>query len=230
VLAALCSGLVLASLALAAHAPPFRVRTVSWTGPLLLPEKRCAAIESACLGRPLLLLSERALLRALDVDERILRLRIGRHLPGTLELRVEPRRAVARLDARTAIDARGRRLGPEHAVAGLPLLTGFALEPSGERLDRDLQPILGAVRELFELPTLAPSEVRLAGRELELVLADSGSRVRLDAAHAADQLLKLRIFEESLGGEPLPAAIDLRFADQVVVREGGIRRASRRSR
>lgn len=229
-LVALSSGLVLAGCALAAHAPWFRVRVVSWTGPLLLSEQRCAAIESACLGRPLLLLSERALLKDLALDGRILRLRMNRHLPGTLELRLEPRRAVARLDARTAIDARGRRLPPEHAVAGLPLLSGFALDANGERLDRGLQPVLDAVRDLFALPTLAPSEVRLSGRNLELVLADSGSRVRLDAGHAAAQLLKLRIFEESLGGEPLPATIDLRFADQVVVRQGGVRHASRRSR
>ena len=229
-LAALCGGLVLAGLALAAQAPTFRIRAVSWTGPHLPTEERCAAIEAACLGRPLLLLSERALVDALDLDRTRLRLRLRRHLPGTLELRLEPRRAVARLDARTAVDRRGRRLGPEHASSGLPLLQGFALAPDGDRLDPQVRPILAALRELFELPTLAPSEVRLDGEELELVLADSGTRVRLDAAHASEQLLKLRIFEESLGSEPLPAAIDLRFEDQVVVREGGIRHASRRSR
>lgn len=230
VLAALCSGLLLAGLALAAQAPAFRIRAVSWTGPHLPTTDRCAAIEAACLGRPLLLLSERALVDALGLDRASLRLRLRRHLPGTLELRIEPRRAVARLDAATAVDRHGRRLGPEHASAGLPLLQGFALGPKGDRLDPQVRPILAAMRELFELPTLVPSQVRLEGEEIELVLADSGTRVRLDAAQASQQLLKLRIFEESLGSEPLPASIDLRFADQVVVREGGVRHASRRSR
>jgi cell division septal protein FtsQ len=174
-----------------------------------------------------MLLSEGALRGELAADPRTTRVVLRRHLPSTLEIRIEPRRAVARLDAASAVDADGRRLGREHALAGLPLLHGFEID--GERMPREMRRILAAVGTLFEIPALVPSEVRLAGGDLVLLLADSGTRVRLDAERAEEQIVKLRIYEASLGGEPLPGSIDLRFQDQVVVAERG-GDASRRAR
>jgi cell division septal protein FtsQ len=216
---------------LAAMSPLLRVRAVSWTGPIRLPESEYAALETAVLGRPLLLLSERQTQALVAIDNHVLRTRLRRHLPGTLEVRLEPRRSLARLADGAAVDAAGRRLDAAHAVAGLPLLVGFEWNSKGDRLTPEARALLDHIRMLCELPTLAPSEVRLEPEgEMQLVLADSGTRVRLDAARADTQLRKLRVYEEGLGSDPLPAAIDLRFANQIVVRDGGVRRASRRSR
>jgi hypothetical protein len=109
-------------------------------------------------------------------------------------------------------------LGSAHLVDGLPELVGFELEANGKRLDPRGRAVLRHVRSLLDTPLLAPSEVRLQGQELELVLADSGTRVRADAATLDSELRKLRILEGSLGDEPLPTSVDLRFRDQIVVR------------
>ncbi len=131
-------------------------------------------------------------------------------------------RAVAQLDAQTAVDADGRLLGVEHVWPGMPLLHGFGLDAKARRLDPAARALLAALVPLFDIPTLAPSAVEWQEPDdVRLVLADSGAKVRLDASRADTELLKLRVFEESLGSEPMPGAIDLRFQDQVVVRNGG---------
>jgi cell division septal protein FtsQ len=226
VLAAAASGVGLAMAAAVGMSPLLRVRDVTWTG-LRLPERQYTALESAALGRPLLLLSEADLQRRADLDNTSCTLKLRRHLPSTLEVRVEARRAIAQLRSGAPIDAHGRVLAAEHALAGLPQLDGFALDGDGRRLVQ--REVFAALQPLFELPTLAPGRVTLDDGALELQLVDSGARVRLDADDAAAQILKLRVFEQSLGGEPMPDRVDLRFQDQIVVRDTGGRDA-RRSR
>ena len=153
-----------------------------------------------------------------------------RRPPATLEVNLAPRRAVALLDAETPLDARGRRLDAEHALEGLPHLVGFELEPGGERLAAPGRSVLASLNRRLSEPALQPSEIRLAEHEVDLVLADTGTRVRLDPAGLEAQLRKLRVFEATLGEEPLPASVDLRFQDQVVVREKRMGHAGRRAR
>jgi cell division septal protein FtsQ len=219
---------LLAVTALLALSPWLRVRTVTWTGPLHLTAERYLALESAALGRPLLLLSPRGLRQALGLDARTTRISIDRHLPHTLEVRLTPRRAVAKLDAATPVDARGRLLPADHAGDGLPLLVGF--EADGKRLAPEARRLLAVLHEGLESASLRPAEVRWQGDEVDLLLADSGCRVRLDAMQADVQLAKLRVFAATLGDATLPAVIDLRFAGQVVAREGGVSRGTRRAR
>jgi hypothetical protein len=121
-------------------------------------------------------------------------------------------------------------LSERECLPGLPKLEGFALADGGRRLDEEGRAVLEALLPFFALPTLTPERIRREDGDLHLVLGDSGTRVRLDARHAPAQLLKLRVFEESRGSDPLPAAIDLRFQNQVVVRDEGTGLARRRSR
>jgi cell division septal protein FtsQ len=228
--AAVASAGAVVLLACLALSPWMRVHTVAWTGTVRVPPARCTQLEGAALGQPLLLLSEAGLRRALQMGDAPVRLRLRRHLPHTLEVHVEPRRAVARLGRRAVVDRRGRVLGPEHLVDGLTQLEGFDLEPDGERLDARGRALLERVRDLLDEPLLVPERVRQDGDELELVLADSGTRVRLDATRVESQLLKLRILEGSLGSEPMPESIDLRFQGLVVVRPGGGTHAAARRR
>lgn len=224
-------GLILTLGAALALSPWLRVRQITWTGSLPLDDSRCAAVEAELLGRPLLLVSQAGIAHRLGVGKSQLDIGFHPHIPGTLEVRVRPRRAVGEIGGGRVVDGEGRLLGPEHCVPGLPRLEGFALDAKGKRLDARSRALLAVLQPFFAVPTLSPAAVRRGEDNLlELVLADSGARVRLDAARAETQLLKLRVFEESLGAEPMPAAIDLRFLDQVVVRDGGGRDAKRRAR
>jgi cell division septal protein FtsQ len=227
---AAASGGVLLLATLLVFSPWLRIRTVSWTGPLRLGEPNYRTLETASLGRPLFLVSENALGRSLGLDPHTVRFALHRHLPATLEVSLTPRRAIAVLDEGTPVDGGGRRLASEHALPGLPRLIGFELEPNGKRLQSRGRTVLAAFARLLDLPTLTPSEIRLEQAEIDLVLADTGTRVRLDPAALAPGLTKLRVFEQSLGQDPMPACIDLRFQDQVVVREKGTGNASRRPR
>jgi cell division septal protein FtsQ len=226
---AAASGAVLLVLAAISFSPLCRVRTVSWTGPLRLSEAQYRTVETASLGRPLLLVSERTLAQILGLNAKTARFRLRRHLPGTLEVNLAPRSAVAVLDEETPVDGGGNRLAAEHALPGLPRLVGFDLEPSGKRLQPRGRSVLAALHRWLDGPTLAPAEIRLDEREVDLVLADTGTRVRLDPAELEPELLKLRVFEQSLGSDPLPASIDLRFQNQVIVREKGTGNATRRA-
>jgi cell division septal protein FtsQ len=225
VLTAAATGVLLVVLVALALSPLLRVRNVMWTGSLRPSDSDCAAVEQALLGTPLWFASEADLRARAKLDNKLATLTLRRHLPATLEVTMRGRRAVARLESGDAIDARGRVLAPEHALAGLPRLDGFELAEGGKVIER--RDLLAAILPLFELPTLAPSRIALRDEGLELVLADSGAQVRLDSERVTSQLLKLRVFEESLGGEPLPGGIDLRFQDQVVVRDTGGRNARR---
>lgn len=224
-------GLVVTLAAALALSPWLRVRQVTWTGSLPLPDARCAAVEGQLFGRPLFLVGPAGIAAQLDISNSNLDIGFHRYLPGTLEVRVRPRRAVGQIADGVAVDARGRVLPAGHCVAGLPRLEGFELDAKGKRLDAPGRALLAVLVPCFTVPTLSPVAVRCgAGNQVELVLADSGTRVRLDAARAATQLLKLRVFEQSRGAEPMPGSIDLRFLDQVVVRDGGGRDAKRRAR
>lgn len=229
--AAAAGGVFLTLGAALALSPWLRVRQVSWTGPLQLDDARCAAVEAELLGRPLLLAPQAGIGALLDAANSQLSIQLKPHLPGNLEVRVRPRRAVGQIAPGVAVDAEGRVLGEPHCVPGLPRLEGFVLDEKGKRLDGPSRALLSAILPCFAVPTLTPSRVRCGeDGQLDLVLADSGAQVRLDAARLEAELLKLRVFEQSLGTDPMPESIDLRFRDQVVVRNTGGRDAKRRAR
>lgn len=219
------TGAVVLLLALIAISPWTRVERVVWTGAVRIDAARYLRLEAASLGSPLLLLSELRLRRALGPETDDLRIRLHRHLPSTLEVRLEARRARVQLDDGTALDERGRVVAAPASVAGLPRLRGFPLAEGGKSLEARAARLYRELRPLLEQPALVPESIALEAEDLRLVLAETGAQVRLDAARAPQQIHKLRVFERSLGGEMLPESIDLRFQDQVVVRSRGGRRA-----
>jgi cell division septal protein FtsQ len=213
------SGVVVVVLAALLLSPWFRVGEVVWTGPLHVSDADCAALEALVLGQPLFLLPESALRAALPQSEH-LRLRVHRRPPRTLGFGVEARRGVARFGDGAVLGADGRLLDSVPPLAGLPRLVGFPCSADGRGLEPEGRAVLRAVLDVLRDPALAPAVVTwdAATDRLELELAHGGERVLCDAGRAASQLLKLRILARSLGSEPLPASMDLRFADQVVVR------------
>src|SRR5262249_58710719 len=87
------SGVAVAVLAAVAMSPLCRIRQVTWTG-LQTPDADCAVFESAVIGRSLFFLPEVALRQRIGLDKSPVEVQLHRHLPATLEVRVEPRRAV----------------------------------------------------------------------------------------------------------------------------------------
>jgi len=215
VLTAVLSGLAVCAAVLALVSPPLRVRTVVWTGSLPPPEGRPRAFEAASLGRPLFLLPEKALRTSLQLDPARVRMRLHRHFPGTLEVQLLPHRAAVVTDAGVVLDARGRVLGPDHSLPGLTVLAGFGLEAG--RLEPSGRRILATLGRRLDAAGLAPARIERRAGDLVLVLR-SGTRVRLRADRLESDLLKLRLYEQSLGDGHMPTEIDLRFRDQVVVR------------
>jgi len=218
----LASACLVAAAAGAALSPWLRVRSVSWTGTVPPPHAARARVEAALAGRPLLLVPEPRL-RAGLAPGGVLRLDVRRRLPGTLELRLEPRRAFGVLDDGTIVDGGGAMLAKHPSIQGLVRLDGFALDGRRRRLAPEGRALLDAVRAALAEPALRPATIQWVPEtgDVALVLGPSGTRVRCDADDLESQLLKLRILARSLDGEPLPAWIDLRFDDQVVVREEG---------
>jgi len=228
---AVATGLLLLGLATVVLGPWLRVRSVMWTGALQLREGDYARLESMLLGQPLFLLPERALTAALPQSDHV-RLRLRRTLPGALTLRLEPRRGVACLSDGTVLDDRGRVLERVPALPGMPRLVGFTCTSDGRGLEPEGRAVLRSVMDVLQDPALAPAVVTwdAAADRLELQLANAGERVLCDAGRAASQLLKLRILTRSLEAEPLPAWMDLRFTDQIVVRKKGGGHGARRGR
>lgn len=213
----LCAALILS--------PLFRVDTVVWTGSVVLAPEACKQVESASLGRALFMLPE-GRLRA-DVDDiGRLRIQFKKHLPNTLEVNVMSRFAVACTSEGAAVDGDGKVLGMAHADAGLPRLKGFALEHG--RLDGAGVQVVQALARMRRFPSLRAAQIERRGDDALLTLASSGTRVHLRLAALDAQLHKLRLYEQSLGVQELPAVVDLRFRHQVVVRTavGGPRHGS----
>ncbi len=214
--AAVLSGCAVFLCGLLLLSPLFRVRTVVWTGSVALDAPSCKRIEDATLGQSLLLLPER-LLRLATRHRDGLRVSFEKHFPSTLEIHVVSSLAVAITADGQVVDGRGQVVDAALAEPTLPRLHGFALR-SG-RLETPGVRVLHALEELRTLPALRTERVERDGAEVVFTLARTGTRVRMRIAALDGQLHKLRVYEQSLGTDDLPAHIDLRFRHQVVVRD-----------
>jgi cell division protein FtsQ len=154
---------------------------------------------------------------------------VTRRLPGTLRVRVVEREAVALLPTPTLepVDVEGRRLplDPARLRLDLPVLrparaTAAAAAPAA---------IAPAAREIARLAEAEPT----LWANVSVVTAEGARDVVLDLSEPAVRLrvrtpltpLRLReamaVLDDATSrtGEP-PATVDLRFADQVVIRRG----------
>jgi cell division septal protein FtsQ len=196
--------------------PLVRVQTVVWTGRVTLPEARYLAFEAATLGHSLWLLPEKSLKELLAADSSVFALEFRRHPPHTLEVCIQPRDAVARLANGTVVDPQGRILGG-HPVEDLPLLLGVAIDAEHERVDHSAQLLLAALHEHLPTAAVRLQEIERQGDEWNLILADTGTRVRVGSRNLIEQIQKLRVYEQSLAQGEMPAAIDLRWKHQIIL-------------
>lgn len=160
---------------------------------------------------------------------------VERVLPRTLRLRVEEQRPVALVELGTLrpVTAEGVVLpvDPTRAPVDLPLLRTPAARASETGLEseavRRLLAETGRIAELDPALFARVSEVRpAAAGELLLVLGQPAAELMLPAGAEPERLRRLRAVLEDLERRGLvPAArpgravrVDLRFADQIVVR------------
>lgn len=162
---------------------------------------------------------------ALESHPAIASARVSRRFPGTLRIRVEEKRAVAYVEdgSLTPVTGAGERLpiDPTRAPANLPIARGaegaevpVRVLSEAERLAR-LDP--GLLADVSEIRARDPE-----GRTL--LLRHRKADVLLPAGAAAARLAELRVVLADLDRTPAPgdaegvARVDLRFAEQVVVR------------
>ena len=158
--------------------------------------------------------------------------RIERRLSGKLLVRIEEREPVALLPTPTLepVDREGRPipLDPARHRLDLPLIyPGRALPRA-----RVSAAIAAAGREAARLSRAGPE----FWADVSVVIADGGRAVTLEWGDAAvrirapipltqrqlrEAMAILRDATDRTGGRP-PVSLDLRFADQVVVRHGGL--------
>lgn len=138
---------------------------------------------------------------------------VTRRLPGTLVVKVQESAPVALVSSSQGlrmVDGRGRALpyDPTRAAPDLPLVPAA---------DTAVASLLGRVRELD--PEFY-ADVQAAWRVKEdVVLRLRTHRVWLRPGAGADELMALRMVADDLRRRGRPfAALDARFADQVVVR------------
>lgn len=157
--------------------------------------------------------------------------RVSRRLPHTLRIRVEEERPVALLDAGSLRPATAEGsllpLDPARVALDLPLVRPReAAAADGLGVGAEARSLLAETGRLAQLdPALVAriSEVRgTDAGELLLLLAHPAAEVVLPVGASSLRLRQLRSVLEELerrsAGEA-PPRLDLRFADQVVVRE-----------
>lgn len=223
-LVAVAAGAVWGGLHFGKRLPVFRVDLVEveGTGYLTQDEVRAAAGATGAVS----VWEDPALMTArLEGHPMVESASVERILPSTLVIRIEEAAPVGLVASPVvvAVDRDGSELplDPTDPILDLPVLhvvTSLAPASWGMRLlARDMARVAEAAPEVFAVL----SEARLDDREASLLLGDSGLRVRYrppiserrlrDAVVAINDAYK-RIQDRGL------QEIDLRFADQVVVR------------
>lgn len=163
--------------------------------------------------------------RALESHAAIESAQVSRRFPGTLVIRVEEKRAVAYVEegSLTPVTGAGERLpvDPTRAPAHLPIARGAEGEEVPVRLLAEVERLTRLDPELFS----DVSEVRARDPEgRTLLLHHRKADVLIPAGAAAARLAELRVVLAHLERGPAPgdaegvARVDLRFAEQVVVR------------
>lgn len=208
----------------------FEVRRVEVSGARLLPPHEVLAASGIERGSNVWE-DPSAWEAALRRHPVVLSARVSRRLPHTLRIRVEEERPVALVESGSLRPATAEGVllpvDPARVALDLPLLRtrDVAGAPgSGEGAEaRSLLAETGRLAQLDPALLARVSEVRgTDSGELLLLLAHPAAEVVLPAGASSQRLRQLRTVLEEIERHPAAEVrprLDLRFADQVVVRE-----------
>ena len=220
--------LVVNAPSLLARLPYFRVETVEVTGLSYLTREEVLAAAgidpSTSVWEP-----EARFANRMEAHPLVRSATVTRELPSTLRLAIREAAPVGLVASPLviAVDHRGNKLpiDPTEPVLDLPVLrvlTPLAAASWGIRL---LARDVGRMAELAPEVFAVVSEARLDDHQVTLFLGDPGVRVRylppVSAVRLREAMIAINDAVERFPDSG-PREIDLRFADQVVVRtEGG---------
>lgn len=212
---------------LAAASPYFQVEHIEVTGTGYLT--RDEALAAAGVDRTTSVWArEASLLDGLVAHPLVASAHVTRQLPRTLLFEIDEAEPVGliALPMVVAVDRHGNVLGidPGDPVLDLPVLrvaTERARALWGARLlAREVARMADVAPELFAVI----SEARIDDEQIVLLLGDSALRVRYHPPITEERMRDAIIaMNDAVARFPddLPREVDLRFADQVVVRTGG---------
>ena len=227
--AALAALVTWAAILLMAASPYFRVDHVEVSGLVYLTRDEVRAAAGA--ESPISVWTrEASLLDRVVTHPLVESARVTRKLPRTLLFEIDEAEPVGliALPLIVAVDRHGNvlEIDPGDPVLDLPVLrvsTERARALWGARL---------LAREVARMADIAPelfaviSEARIDDRQIVLLLGDSALRVRyhppITEERLRDAIIAMNDAVARFPGD-LPREVDLRFADQVVVRTGGAR-------
>jgi cell division septal protein FtsQ len=218
-------GAVLAAPRVLPAVPGFEVRRVEIVGTRLLDAREVLQTSGIRPGQSVWD-DPAAWEAALAEHDAITAARVSRRLPGTLRVQVEEKQPVAYLaeEALTPVTATAERLpvDPSAAPADLPIVR---LPEGADSLARR---VLGEIERLGRMDSelmAEVSEVRPRGVDGGvLLLRHARADILIPVAAPAERLVELRVVLSEIDGRggqgdaAQVAEIDLRFADQVVVR------------
>ncbi len=222
--AAAGTGLATCLGALALFSPALQVREVVWAGSLRPEPAHRLGLEAAAHGKPLLLSRDAALRELLQFTPGQVRIDFARHLPGTLQVTVTPIIAAMVLDDGVLLDRQGQVLDASLAVPGLPCLRGFVLDAKRQRLEPEAARQCAALLAGMTRAGLAIAAAERRGDDLVVTLQQSRVEVRFAADDLDTGLRKLSMLLCRFEPADLPARVDLRFRDQIVLESGEARR------
>ena len=210
--------------------PWFDVRRVEISGTALLAPHQVLSASGLRSGASLWgdLAAPRAALAAHPV---IASVSVSRRLPGTLRIRVQEKKPIAYVEsaALVPITATGEILpvDPGRARMDLPVIrarwsatdpgTRRVLLAETDRLGRADAGLLANISEI-RLDEADPNVLNLSHPLAEIVIPMGGDPLRLSQLRAVLADLERRLPPEPRGLAAAPARVDLRFADQIVVR------------
>lgn len=197
--------------------PALQVREVVWAGSLRPEPARMAALEAAAVGRPLLLGCDVDWRHHLQLAAEDVQIHFERHLPGTLEIIVNPLLATMVLDDDVLLDRQGNVLVGARAVPGLPRLRGFDLAAGRGKLDPESSRQCVQLLDGMARAGLPFASVERRGDELVVGLAQSQVQLLLSARELDAGLRKLQMLLCRFDATTLPLRIDLRFRGQIVL-------------
>jgi len=204
--------------------PGFEIRDVEVAGALLLTPGEVVLAAGIVAGESLW--NDRAAWeRALEAHPVIESARITRKLPGTLRVQIEEKKAVAYVanGALALVTASGEHLpiDPTRARVDLPIARGLeGSDPSPEALAEAgrlalVDPALISEVSEIQATDTAGRVLRLRHRSADILIPTGASAHRLNELRAVMADLDRRL---GSGDVREVARLDLRFADQIVVR------------
>jgi len=205
----------------------FTVKDVRFAGAGTVPADTLARIEKELRGSNLLTLATARVERRFGGFPEVKCVVLVRHLLGGLECRLVRREPVALLACSDLIEVDGEGVMlPRRAGRGdidLPVITGIdesrLRRSDGRRGVARALEVLAIFKSLGFSRTDQLSEIHVAGDEVDIVWAETGTLVRLGRGEYAERARKLRtVYGAFNDTDHVPDVIDLRFDRQVVIR------------